>query len=181
MIFTNYHYFTKEYCNTPPICIAIRPPIRIAVLSVPLITQEREILQYFSHFGGKEVYTKGVFSSENSSASTGKKEVWCMPKSLFSRGHEGVYIYIYTPKSLQGVVGDPFAQYWCIDPILLPFVLQYASHLYRDTPPICVAMLLGNLGGCGHRHVPHSVLPVGTKGLPTANSGPHLPPSPWGK
>ena len=63
-------------------------------------------------FGGKKVYTKGVFSSENSSASTGKKEVWCIPKSLFSREKEG---NTYTPKSLQGVCGDPFAQYWCVD------------------------------------------------------------------
>ena len=39
----------------------------------------------------------GVFSSENSSASTGKKQVWCIPKSLFSRekrrDREGKYIY----------------------------------------------------------------------------------------
>ena len=28
--------------------------------------------------------------------------------------------------------------------VLLPFVSQYASHLYRGTPPICIAMLLGN-------------------------------------
>ena len=33
--------------------------------------------------GGKKVYTKGVVSSENLSASTGKKQIWCIPKSLF--------------------------------------------------------------------------------------------------
>ena len=27
--------------------------------------------------------------------------------------------------------------------VLLPFVSQYASHLHRNTPPICIAVLLG--------------------------------------
>ena len=27
--------------------------------------------------------------------------------------------------------------------VLLPFVSQYASHLYRNMPPICIAILLG--------------------------------------
>ena len=27
--------------------------------------------------------------------------------------------------------------------VLLPFVSQYASHLYCNTPPICIAILLG--------------------------------------
>ena len=49
--------------------------------------------------GGSKVYTKGVFSSENSSASTSKKEVWCIPKSLFSREKKE---NTYTAKSLQG-------------------------------------------------------------------------------
>ena len=43
---------------------------------------------------------------------------------------------------------------------------QYSSHLYRSTPPICIAIRLpfvsqyfwGNLGGCGHRDVPHFCL-----------------------
>ena len=48
-------------------------------------------------FGGKKVYTKGVFSSENSSATTGKKEVWCIPKTLFSREKEGKYVYTKAP------------------------------------------------------------------------------------
>ena len=38
--------------------------------------------------------------------------------------------------------------------VLLPFVSQYASHLYCHTPPICIAVLLGNFGGCGHRDAP---------------------------
>ena len=46
--------------------------------------------------------------------------------------------------------------------IHLLFVLQYASHLYRNTPPICIAIRLPfvsqyfweNLGGCGHRDAP---------------------------
>ena len=57
------------------------------------------------NIGGKKVYTKGVFSSENPSASTGKNEVWCVPKSLSSREKEKEYTY--TPKSLQGVCGGP--------------------------------------------------------------------------
>ena len=40
---------------------------------------------------------------------------------------------------------------------------QYSPHLYRSTPPICIAIRLPfvsqyfweNLGGCGHRDVPH--------------------------
>ena len=36
-----------------------------------------------------KICTKGVFSSENTFASTGKKQVWCVPKSLFSREKEG--------------------------------------------------------------------------------------------
>ena len=55
-------------------------------------------------FGGTKVYTKGVLSSENSSPLTGKKEVWCIPKSLFSREKKE---NAYTPKSLQGVCGGP--------------------------------------------------------------------------
>ena len=56
-------------------------------------------------FGGKKVYTKGVFSSENLSASTGKKEVWCIPKSLFSRDKGGKYIY--TKEPLRWLLGTP--------------------------------------------------------------------------
>ena len=45
---------------------------------------------------------------------------------------------------------------------ILPFVSQYASHFYRSTPPICIAIRLPfvsqcfgeKLGGCGHRDVP---------------------------
>ena len=39
--------------------------------------------------------------------------------------------------------------------VLHPFVSQYASHLYCNTPPIRIAALLRNLGGCGHQNVPH--------------------------
>ena len=89
---------------------------------------------------GKKVYTEGVLrlnlSSANSSASTGNKEVWRIPKSLFSgekkEKHEGVLSSVkclngqqrglvytkklvfrgkegetYTPKSLPGVGGGP--------------------------------------------------------------------------
>ena len=60
----------------------------------------------------EKAYTKGVFSSENSSASTGKTEVWCIPKSLFSREKKEK---TYTPKSLPGVCGGPLRRVWCID------------------------------------------------------------------
>ena len=61
----------------------------------------------------KKVYTKGVYSSENSSESASKKQVWCIPKSLFSRGKDGNYMD--TKEASRCFVGDPFAQYWCID------------------------------------------------------------------
>ena len=58
----------------------------------------------------------------------------------------------------------------CIAVLLVPLgskereKCQYSSHLYRSTPPICIAIRLPfvsqyfweNLGGCGHRDVPHS-------------------------
>ena len=68
---------------------------------------------------GKKEHTKGVFSSENSSASTGKKEVWFIPKSLFSREKERK-IHIHQ-RVFTVFVGDPFAQHWCIDLGLLIF------------------------------------------------------------
>ena len=57
----------------------------------------------------------------------------------------------------------------CIAGLLVPLgskereKCQYSSHLYRSTPPICIAIRLPfvsqyfweNLGGCGHRDVPH--------------------------
>ena len=68
--------------------------------------------QWCKESEGKNVYTKGVLSSENSSASTSKREVWCIPKRLHSKGkrkkkkEREIYIYIYTPKSLQGTLGS---------------------------------------------------------------------------
>ena len=61
----------------------------------------------FLKFGGKKVYsdTKGVLSSENSNASTGTKEVWCIPKSFFSREKEGKYIYTKEPS--RWLLGTP--------------------------------------------------------------------------
>ena len=54
---------------------------------------------------------------------------------------------------------------------------QYSSHLYRSAPPICIAIRLPsvsqyfweNLGGCGHRDVPHPGVgnqPAPYRGLP---------------
>ena len=62
--------------------------------------------------GGKNVHTEDVFSSENSSASTGKKEVWCISKACFQGKKEE---NTYTQKSLQGGFWDPFVQHWCIE------------------------------------------------------------------
>ena len=76
--------------------------IRLPLYSRAIITLRRE-----------KVYTKSGFSSENSSASTGKKEVWCIPKSLFSREKKGkTHI---RQRASQVFVGDLFAEHWCID------------------------------------------------------------------
>ena len=75
--------------------------------------------------------TKGVFSSENSSASTGKKEVRCIPKACFQgkrKGGKERGEKTCTPKIFPVCVcvcvwgGDLFAQHWCIDFGLLKFM-----------------------------------------------------------
>ena len=72
----------------------------------------------------KNVYTKGVFSTENASASTGRKEVWCIPKSLFSLVFKGKRRKIHIhQRAFKVFVGNPFAQCWCIDFGLLSWVL----------------------------------------------------------
>ena len=54
--------------------------------------------------GGEKVCTKGVFSSENSSASTGRKKFGVYQKACFQgKKKENTY----TPKRLQGVCGGP--------------------------------------------------------------------------
>ena len=58
---------------------------------------------HFFFFGGTEVYTKGAFSSENSSALKGaKKKGLVYTKKLVFKGKEGK---TYPPQSLQGVCG----------------------------------------------------------------------------
>ena len=82
----------------------------------------------------KGIHHKGVFSSENSSASTGKKEVWCIPKSLFSREKEGKYIYTKEPsRCLWGT------QYWCIDFGLLKKDLESLVAQCSGTPATVAA------------------------------------------
>ena len=61
----------------------LKVPLRLTVEDVQ--SQSTPSNQEGPLFGGKKVYTKGVFSSENPSVSTVKKEFWCIPKSLFSR------------------------------------------------------------------------------------------------
>ena len=62
---------------------------------------------------GKKVYTKGVFSSENSSASTDNKRGLVYTKNLVFKGKRRK-IHIHQ-RAFKVFVGDPFAQYWCID------------------------------------------------------------------
>ena len=71
-------------------------------------------------FGGEKVSTKGVFSSENSSTSTGRKEVWYIPKSLFQGEKKETHIYTKEPS-------NPFALVYRFWPRIL--------HEYSSTPP----------------------------------------------
>ena len=53
--------------------------------------------------------------------------------------------------------------FWCPYALRKGKYCQYSPHLYHSTPPICIAIRLPfvlqyfweNLGGCGHRNVPH--------------------------
>ena len=73
---------------------------------------------------GKQVYTKGAFSSENSSATTGKKRGLVYTKNLVFKGKRRK-IRIHQ-SAFKVSVGDPFAQYWCIDfGLLLLFLRIY--------------------------------------------------------
>ena len=68
-------------------------------------TKEHKKCDHYSE--RKKVYTKGVFSSENSSASTGKKGVLVYTKKLVFKGKEGkMHIHQRASKVF---VGDPFA------------------------------------------------------------------------
>ena len=78
----------------------------------------------------KTVYTKGVFSSENSSASTGKKRGLVYTKKPVSREKKE---NTYTPKSLQGVCGGPLR----------------AALVYRFWPPTVRVHTPGVMSICG--------------------------------
>ena len=73
-------------------------------------------------FGGKKVYTKGVFSSENSSASTGKRRGLVYTKELVFKGKRRK-IHIHQ-RAFKVFMGDSFTQYWCIDFGLLFFAAK---------------------------------------------------------
>ena len=94
---------------------------------------------YFGQFifGGKKVYTKGVFSSESSSASTGKKRGLVYTKKLVFKG-ERRKIHIHQ-RAFTVVVGDPFARYWCIDFGLLYFGCRNVKLHHTN----CLGILLG--------------------------------------
>ena len=65
------------------------------------------------NIGGKKVYTKGVFGSENSSALTGKKRgLVYTKKPCFQGKRRKKHVH---QRASQGFVGDLFAEYWCID------------------------------------------------------------------
>ena len=59
---------------------------------------------HVKHIGGKKVYTKGVFSSESSSDSTGKNRGLVHTKNLVFKEKKAK---TYTPKSLPGVCRGP--------------------------------------------------------------------------
>ena len=90
-------------------------------------------------FGGEKVYTKVVFSSENSSSSIGQKEVWCIPKSLFSR-EKRRKIHIHQ-RGFRVFVGDPFAEHWCIDFGLLKISGSFIVFWLRL---VCFHLFLGH-------------------------------------
>ena len=97
-------YKWEAYCGTNWRCIVAFPFSSRLRSQRGRALQRRVVLQYtlevYCQYFRREVYTKVVLSSENSGASTGKKEVWCIPKSLFSRERRK---NPYTPKSLPGL------------------------------------------------------------------------------
>ena len=78
------------------------------------VSTESKTLQLF---GGKKVYTKGAFISENS---TGKKRFGVYQEACFQGKMKN--IFIDTPKSLQGVCGGPLR----------------AALVHRFWPPNCM-------------------------------------------
>ena len=97
-----------RHLGLPTIRIPIHPCLqRLPILH--LILGER--------IGGKKVYTEGVFSSENLSAPTGKKQVWCIglvytKKPVFKGKRRKIHIH---QRDFKVFAGDLFAQHWCID------------------------------------------------------------------
>ena len=45
----NHHYFSKKYCNTPPICIAVRLQFVLQCVWCPYALRKGEYSQYSSH------------------------------------------------------------------------------------------------------------------------------------
>ena len=86
--------------------------------------------KFFMFIGFLLSPTKGVFSSESSSASTGKKRFGVYQKACFQRKGRKTHIH---QRAFKVVVGDPFAQYWCIE---LPFLYRTCT---KSSLPFCVA------------------------------------------
>ena len=63
--------------------------------------------------GGTKVYSKGVLSSEKSSASTGQKRGLLYTKLLVLKGNEGEN-HIHQ-RAFHVFAGDLFTQSWCMD------------------------------------------------------------------
>ena len=81
--------------------------------AVRISSEEYGMLTKFQ-IGGKKAYTKGVFSSENASASIGKKKRFGVYHKACFHGKKRRIIHIHQ-RAFKVFVGDPFAQHWCID------------------------------------------------------------------
>ena len=115
-----WRYTSNMYCNTPPICIA--------VLSVPLTSQEREIRVVMDVW---------------------KKDVWDFQAKSGSSGSCRLFLHFLAKIAVQEMSGKtsgsprhpssrhprPSEKYISTPPI----VSQYASRLHRSTPPMCIA------------------------------------------
>ena len=78
------------------------------------------------HFSEGKKYTPKMFSALKTQVpQQAKKRFGVYQKACFQGKKEGKYIYIYIyQRASKVVVGDPFAQYWCID-----FGVLISSHL----------------------------------------------------
>ena len=140
----SHHYFSKKYRDTPPICIAIR---------------RQFLLEYFWCQDSPEAARNGPSWTEPDPERTEMDRIGHFSSSL---GWDGGSLLREKERK---------SGFWGLKPLRKGEDCQYSSHLYRSTPPICIAARLPfvsqcfweNLGGRGHRDVPQTVcrcLPV---------------------